>query len=62
MADPARQAERELERSHEDFRAALEDLEARARAELDLGELFAAHPERFMLGAFALGLWLGIRR
>lgn len=51
-----------LEDSRAELRAALEELEGRARAEIDLGRLYREHADAVLFGAFITGVWLGLRR
>jgi hypothetical protein len=47
-----------VERSQEELRHAVDELTTVAHRRLDLRERIAEHPWPWLLGAFAVGLWL----
>ena len=59
---PVDDLRRDLETHQAQLRTALERLEGRARSQIDLGRIMAEHTEPILLGAFAVGLWVGFRR
>jgi hypothetical protein len=51
-----------LEDARRGARLAVEDVRARARAELDVASRVRARPMAWLVGASLVGLWLGARR
>jgi hypothetical protein len=59
--DERRRLEEELRESREQFEVAVGDLKQAARETLTPGEVIARRPYLWLLGAFAIGLYLGHR-
>lgn len=59
---PVDDLRRDLETHQVQLRRALERLEGRARSQIDLGRIMAEHTGPILFGAFAVGLWVGLRR
>lgn len=51
-----------LERDRIELRRAVQDLKSAARSRMPAGPRVAEHPYAWLLGTFAMGLWLGLRR
>lgn len=51
--------EQSIEQHASELREAVDDLTAAVKQELTLGGRIAAHPARWLLGAFLVGMWLG---
>jgi hypothetical protein len=52
----------EVERSEEQFRRALGELQIAVERKFDLGERIAERPMPWLVGGVLLGLWLAARR
>ena len=51
-----------VEKSEEELKQALGELQTAVQKKFDLGERFAEHSMGLLAGGFLFGLWLGIRR
>lgn len=50
-----------IEHDQEDLHQALDELKNAAQQAIDLGAYIAERPTPWLVGAFVLGLWLGVR-
>ncbi len=50
-----------IEHDQEDLHQALADLKNAAQQAIDLGAYIAERPAPWLVGAFVLGFWLGVR-
>ena len=62
-ADPSLEEKKEallesVERSEQELRAAVDELTFVAQRQFDFGERIAQRPWTWLIGGFALGLWL----
>ena len=54
--------EARIQRERQELSATIEELQARARAEIDLRQRVREKPSAWLAGAVLVGFWWGVRR